>query len=191
MSENRFELAVWDREQDTILSCRDYLNRRGKDISWSPAASDSAINLSVAGEEWLGDEWNFGDLQLIVTELEDVFARLQRDEVAILRSAVLSQPQVPYLLFEPASGDVIKISMFFLADTDLGAHFPIKYWSNQDPQKLFAHVIENRSTLLSDSAAGRRPKELPFPRPELLNALTDQIALGQEVVKLQDRSHLI
>lgn len=196
MTQNRFELAVFDPIQESAISCYDYLTRRdGGTLSWLPSDDDSTIFLSVDGEEWLADEWNLGDLRLIVQQLEDVLPRLQRGESAILRSAVLDQPQAPYLLFEPSDNsaqDIIRISLFLIADAAAGRLFPIKYWSDSEPEKLFEYVEQNREKLLESDPwsrpGSRRLKELPFPRAELMNALSRELDLGQRVVELLEQN---
>jgi hypothetical protein len=189
---NRFELAVFDPEQDLAISCDEYLKQRESGtLTWLPSLDDSTIFLAVDGEARLEDEWNLGDLRLIVEQLKDVRERLERGEIAILRSAVLDQPQAPYFLFEPDTGsadDTVRISQFFIPEFRIGTLFPLKYWSDSDPDELFKYVVENRQKLVESEMSQRFSKsrltDLPFPRAELLSALPEEISLGKKVIEL-------
>lgn len=189
---NRFELAVFDPEQDAAISCHEYLKQREQGaLSWLPRLADSTIFLTVNGEERLAHEWNLGDLPLVVKQLSNVQERLERGEIAILRSAVLDQAQPPYFLFEPGAGsddDTVRISQFFITEPTTGALFPIPYSSESDPDRLFKYVVENRARLvegnLSQPGGSGRLTELPFPRGELLSALPAEISLARKVIEL-------
>jgi hypothetical protein len=192
----RFELAVFDPHNGKVISCREYLELRNTaSISWVPEVEDSALFLTAEEREWMGDEWNLGNIRDIVSQLVHVKERLEKGEQAILRSAVLDQPSPPYFLFQPDSAkevSMVLISMFFILEFPMGVYFPIDNGAGDHSEKLYSFVEQHRNKLLSDDpfpTPGQPPlKQVQFPNTALLEALREQIALGQKVISVIDLS---
>jgi|1186.fasta_scaffold11177_2 hypothetical protein len=182
----RFQLAVYDAAFSRLVPVEEFL-RAGEERRWRPSLDDCGFFLECGGREWLGDTFNLGNLALVVRQLEDAAARLDAGAEAIVRSGVLDQDEVPYLLFEPAEDGVIPVSLFFVEDAVLRHAFPHPGFTG-DGERLYAHVAANRAALLAQPTApfGRNFKRVPCPAVELAAAMRREAALGRQLFEVLD-----
>ncbi len=108
--------------------------------------------------------------------------RLTKGEDAIIRSAVLDQPMVPYLLMSPLDNDDVHLSLFVIPDLKAGWAFPIDNVS-ADSAELWAYMRDHRYQLLhpSERLANNLFSDVPCPRVQLVTALEREASLGRRL----------
>lgn len=179
----QFQLAVYNEGYTNLIPIGEYLRSRQEGGALlQPDLDDSAIFLEVDGKELLATSWNFGDLELIVLQCEEAYHQLKEKQEAIIRSGVLDQPVVPYLLFEPTDKGETLLSIFAIFDNDKARFaFPIDRITGSS-QELWSYVREHREQLLFPP--DRSPKyftRVACPSHELITALEREAALGRQL----------
>lgn len=180
-----FQLAIRDNKlKADLVSIADYLHFAEQEgvVSRHPNLMDSWMLLKVDGKELLGENWNLGELELIVLQCEEAHRRLTKGEDAIIRSAVLDQPMVPYLLMSPLDDDDVHLSLFVIPDLKAGWAFPIDNVS-ADSAELWAYMRDHRYQLLhpSERLANNLFSDVPCPRVQLVTALEREASLGRRL----------
>jgi hypothetical protein len=177
----RFQLAIYDRTFSHLIPVEEYL-RADDELRWRPSLDDCGFFLECQGREWLADTYNMGNLALVVRQMEEAAARLARGDEAIIRSGVLDQDEVPYMLFEQPFGGLIMLSLFFIEDSSMRHSFPIEGFSGSG-QDLYAYVREHRDELLAQPAGPRAKmfKSLPCPAAELVHGMEREAKLGRQL----------
>lgn len=134
------ELGVYDASDEFTLRLVDLL--AGSDPCHWFQGDSSLLIVRAGGVEHLREEWNLGPLARVAEQLEHVRARLQAGQPAVLRSAVLDQPVVPSVLFEPGAEDT-AISVIFVTAPGLQLQFP----DRPGAEALYAHVAGPASSV--------------------------------------------
>ncbi len=187
----RWQLAIFNPEEEyTLVTVEDYLQlREDGQVEWIPELDDSALFLETSGREWMAYEWNLGDLGSLVLQFEEAANRLEKGEVALVRSGVNDQLAVPYLLLEPAGDLDVQISLFFIEDVSFSSIYPVSKISGE-PSVLYQYVLEHRAHLLGSpegSQSNDKLHLLPFPKSVLLPSLRREANLGFQLYKLLDK----
>jgi hypothetical protein len=174
----RWQLAIYD-EPGEIISSLEGIIHLGKDIAIQQSfdLESCSIFLESEGKEWLGLNWNFGSLDLIVFQSEAAWNRLTMGEDAIIRSGILGGESVPYLLLEPWSDDKVFVSLFFITEAHIGATFPIDGISGFS-KDLYNHLLSHKEKILLHSSEFKR---LACPGTELLESLKREASLGRQL----------
>ncbi len=180
----RFQLAIQDDNYIADITPMDeYLRARQEGvILWQPSLMDSWILLEANGKELLDQWWNLGDLELIVLQCEEAHRRLVVGQEAIIRSGVLDQSVVPYLLMTPTSTDEVDLSLFVIPDLEAGFAFPIDHVSGNS-KELWAYLYENREQLLHpvEPPVNGLFSDVPCSKAQLIAALEREAALGRQL----------
>ena len=136
---------------------------------------DSTFRLHVCGSSYVGEAWSLGPLARLVPQLAYVRRRLEADQVALLRSGVESQLDVPYFLFEPSPSS-ITVSCFLIPDRALGWSYPSNPDGSDsvDAAALYEYVHANRQALLT-AASPDTFRELVTPREDLLLSIAAEL----------------
>lgn len=142
---------------------------------------DATFRLMVGGVEYVGEAWSLGPLERLVRQLDDVRVRLERDQVALLRSGVEDQIEVPYFLFEP-DGTAVKVSGFLIPDRTVGSMFPsdVGQGAGANQERLYNYVRDHREALLGAGAPDTF-REVSCPRTALLRALDSELAAAKDL----------
>jgi len=180
----RFQLAIQDDKFTTdITPINEYLHMRQEGVvSWQPSLMDSWIFLEAHAKELLDQWWNLGDLELIVLQCEEAHRRLMGGQEAIIRSGVLDQSVVPYLLMTPTNADEVDLSLFVIPDLEAGFAFPIDHVSGNS-KELWAYLYENREQLLhpAEPPVNGLFSDVPCSKVQLITALEREAALGRQL----------
>ena len=184
MERNRFELAFFRRPEKTFVSATEYLDLyRHGDVDWVPDIESTSLSLVVEGKEWTLHRRGMGRYPDLIPQLAAVRDRLNLGLAALLRTAVDDVDIGTYFLFEPHT-DRIAISLFYISETDAFSLYPIP---DGDPRSgaLYDYVRTHRRILLSpESTDAYRFTELPFPKPQLLEALEREVTVGDSILRL-------
>lgn len=130
-----FELGVYDETDDETVCVLELL---ASDASCAWYDDDSSVLIVRDGDvEQLREEWNLGPLSRVAEQLEHVQQRLDAGQSAILRSAVMDENVVPWVLFTPAQ-DTTAVSVFFVTDPSLTRQFP----DRPGADALYTHVLD-------------------------------------------------
>ena len=130
-----FELGVYDQTDEFTIPILDFLNGN-EPCNWYQNDT-SLLIIRNEGVEHLRETWNFGSLSRFVAQFNHLRERLEANQPAILRSAVMDQPIVPWVVFTP-EGDELVISTCFVTHELLRFQFPDEAGS----ENLYAHVLE-------------------------------------------------
>ena len=171
-----FEIGIIDYGDGRFVRIREPgLTRRDLD--------GATFRLVVDGVEHVGEAWSLGPLDRLVRQLDYVRARLQQDQVALLRSGVEDQFEVPYYLFEP-DGAAVQVSGFLIPDRTVGTVFPIDIdgFGGADPERLYTYVRDHREELLGAGDPDTF-RELSCPRAALLHAIESELAAARDVMQ--------
>jgi hypothetical protein len=171
-----FELAVIDSRDGRVVPIRQ------PGLTQSDLY-DATFRLVIGGIDYVGEAWSLGPLDRLVLQLEYVRARLEQDQVALLRSGVEDQLDVPYYLFEP-DGAAVRVSGFIIPDRTVGTVFSIDVdgFGGADPERLYDYVRAHREELLS--ACGPDTfREVSCPRAALLGAIESEVAAARGVMQ--------
>jgi hypothetical protein len=171
-----FEIGVIDYRDGRFVSIRE--PRLTLD-----ELNDATFRLVVAGVEYVGEAWSLGPLERLVRQLEYVRGRLEQDQVALLRSGVEDQIEVPYYLFEP-DGTAVRVSGFIIPDRTVGSLFPIDVsgFGAAFPERLYDYVRDHREELLG---AGEPDtfQEVSCRRAALVRAIESEVAAARGVMQ--------
>ena len=141
------------------------------------AVPETCLLLHLPDGDHLGEEWNLGDLDRILPQLEAAHARLLDGDEALVSSAILDERRVPYLHFQPRQ-DAILTTLLFAEDPSLASRFP--------DEELYAALRSRRYRAFSEG----RPRRLPFPRESFLRQLDVECALARALLTTtRFRSH--
>ena len=184
LERSRFELAFFRRPEKTFVSAAEYLDlyRQGE-IDWVPNIESTGLSLVVDGKEWTLHRRGMGRYPDLIPQLAGVRDRLNHNLAALLRTAVDDVDIGSYFLFEPHA-DRVLISLFYISETDVFSLYPIP---DADPRSgaLYDYVRTRRRILLSpESTDAYRFTELPFPKPQLIEALEREVTVGDSILRL-------
>lgn len=136
---------------------------------------DATFRITINGTSYVGEAWSLGPLARLVQQLTYVRRRLEADHVALLRSGVESQLDVPFFLFEP-SGDAVLVSCFPIPDRSLAWRYPSnpEGTDSADAAALYDYVAQHREALLAAPSADTF-RELSLPREDLLLSISAEL----------------
>jgi hypothetical protein len=171
-----FEIGVIDDLSGRVVPIRDPGLTQGD-------LENATFRLVVDGVDHVGEAWSLGPLDRLVLQLEHVRGRLEQDQVALLRSGVEEQLEVPYYLFEP-DGAAVRVSGFIIQDSTVGTVFPIDVggMGGADPGRLYDYVRDHREELLGAGDPDTF-RELSCPRAALLPAIESELAAARDVMQ--------
>lgn len=171
-----FEIGVIDNRSGRVVPIREPRLTQGD-------LENATFRLVVDGVDHVGEAWSLGPLERLVLQLDYVRARLEQDQVALLRSGVEEQLAVPYYLFEP-DGSMVRVSGFVLLDSKVGTVFPIDVGGlgGADPGRLYDYVRDHREELASSGEPDTFP-EVSCPRATLLRAIESEAAAARDVMQ--------
>ena len=171
----RWQLAIYNQEGEKLIPLSEYLcsHDDGK-ADWIPDTDACSILLESRGREWIGLNWNFGDLDLMIFQFEAAWNRINSGQKAVIRSGIRGLDHLPYLLLDPSPGAMTFISLF-IDESLIRQLFPIN-GINGSSEDLYKYVQENQVKLLSNRSDFR---EVEFPTRLLLESLEREALVGR------------
>lgn len=163
-----FELGIIDDNSGAFVPLRALPEEQA-------SLEDASFRLFVRGSSYAGEAWSLGPLARLVPQLAYVRRRLEAAQVALLRSGVESQLEVPYFLFEPSPSS-ITVSCFLIPDRSFGWRFPSNPDGSDsaDAAALYDYVRNNRQALLTEAPPDTF-RELALPREDFLLSLAAEL----------------
>lgn len=176
----KFQLALFS-EDDELKTIEEWLKLELNDLALS--LSDATLFLESNGKTYIGEDWNLGELKVLVNQINEAIVRLEKGEAALIRSCIM-EDDVPYIFIEPSGVDSYKISMFLIDNPEFSMLFPIDGVCGSKTV-LYEYVAENREHLLDQAQSDDELfSELVFPKEVLITELKNGIALYEELLKL-------
>ncbi|HEY0006847.1 MAG TPA: hypothetical protein VGB17_18855 [Pyrinomonadaceae bacterium] len=188
----RFQLAIYNREGGPRhMPVADYLQARADAaISWKPDMEDSTFIFEREDVIYIAPDWNLGRLEWLLPQMEAAAARLERGEMALIRSAVIEGSEVPYISLEPAAEE-ISVSLFIIPDARLERIFPAGPWS-EESALLYDYFQQHRAAILyriTDpyllSLLGHEYfSDVKAPAQQMIASLRREAEAGQKLLEL-------
>lgn len=168
-------------------------SREAGTAAWQPDLENATFLFEQGARRFIAPDWNLGPVEWLVPQLDAAAERLERGELALVRSAVTDGAGVPYLAFEP-SGDEVAVSLFVSPDPAIEAIFPAGPWSEQSAT-LYQYFRNHRDALLQrgldpalrDVLGERYFSGVRVDRRELIAALRREAGLGRRLLALAGR----
>ncbi len=189
MENTNFKIMIFkDEDYEEIVPLSEYLDNNDI-IEIDLDFSSSAFMYKFNNKELLGAEYDFGQLNLLALQLEEVIKRLENGNIGLLRSAKHDNIYAPYLVFEPLEDQVLISIIYFSGDYD--NYFPIdNLIGNCRSEDLYNHVNKNLEEVLKgkqDDLYKPNFTRMPYKKIDLDISLTNIIKEINELYIKKDK----
>lgn len=170
-------LALFRGASDELITVEDALAALESGPVDDLGVEATTMSIVAAGREHLGAEISLGELPRLVDQLEPAATRVERGELALVRSASMDLEGI-YLLFEPEPDDGVQIEIGVI-------EAPWSDWFPDDDAhatELYGLVAEHLDAM-RENAAGNLFEPAHLPRVVVVDSLRREAPLGRRLVE--------